>query len=527
MFRRLLSNLPFNPSLIGQIGFYAKRLKQESAVRRMGVLFLVLSIGVQIFATAVPSQPTLARSGNDILPGGFSSQSQAVNQCKSNAYNFKKILENFGIDCLALYYGSVKTISSRDYGGQLYSMGRAPYGKPGEVTVSIPGVGNFYMRPLKSWDTGGPSNYKAIVGNRSNGQPFMVLFNCGNVTIVGAPTPPSPPPPPPPKPTKVIQCSNLLMSLENKSEVSIGTPVSFTGQATGKNVNKATEKVKMHYKMIDKKTGKLVDSTLANGVIFKRGVATDPQPRQFKIDKEGVYIFKLKVTYSKNGSTETASGSESGECVKKLTVKKDIPCKDATDGDVTVCLILNKRAQNDSQNTADADGKVAKAGNLITYVLSVKNSSSNTKVKGFSVEENITDILEYADVENLHGGIKDDQNIVQWPAKSIEPGKTIEQKLTVQIKDPIPQTPISASNPGSFDCTITNVYGETVNIKLGCSVPKTTEQIVGSLPNTGPGETIAVAFLVTSVAGYFFARSRLMARELQIVRNDYAISGGN
>ncbi len=527
MFRRLLSNLPYNPSLIGQVGFYAKRLKQESALRRMGVLFLILSIGVQIFATAIPSQPTLARSGNDMIPGGFSTQGQAVTKCKANDYNFKKILENFGIDCLALYYGSVKTINSRDYGGQLYSMGRAPYGKPGEVTVGIAGVGNFYMRPLKSWDTGSSSSYKAIVGNRSNGQPFMVLFSCGNVTIVGAPTPPPPPPPPPPKPTKVIQCSNLLMSLENKSEVSIGTHVNFTGQATGKNVTKATEKLKMHYRMIDEKTGKLLDSRLANGVTFKKGVATDPQPRQFKIDEEGDYIFKLKVTYSKNGSTQTASGSESGDCVKKLTVKKEIPCEDATNDDVTVCLILNKRAQNDSQNIPSADGKVAKAGNLITYTLSVKNSSTNTVAKGFSVEENITDILEYADVVNLHGGIKDNQNIVKWPAKSIEPGKTIEQKLSVQIKDPIPQTPASASNPESFDCTITNVYGNTVNIKLSCSVPKTTEQIAGSLPNTGPGETIAVAFLVTSVAGYFFARSRLMAKELQIVRNDYATSGGN
>lgn len=526
MFRRLLSNLPFNPSLIGQIGFYAKRLKQEAAVRRIGILFLVLSIGVQLFAAVVPSQPTLARSGNDILPGGFSSQSQAVSQCKSNAYNFKKILDHFGIDCLALYYGQVKTISSRDYGGKLYSMGRAPYGKRGEITVGIPGAGNFYMRPLNSWDTARSSSYKAIVGNRSNGQPFMVLFSCGNITIVGAPTPPPPPPPPPPKPTKVIQCSNLLMNVENKSEVAMGTVVNFNGQATGRNVNKATEKLKMHYKMIDKKTGKLVDSKLANGVVFKKGVATDPQPRKFKLDKEGIYLFKLKVTYNKNDSTQTAPGSESGNCVKKLTVKKDIPCQGATD-DVTVCLILNKRAQNDTQNIPNADGKMAKAGDTITYNLSVKNTSTNTQVNGYVVEENITDILEYADVTDLHGGTIDDQNVIKWPAQAIDPLKTIDQKLTIQIKNPIPQTPVSSSNPDSFDCEITNVYGDTVNVKLGCSVPKTTEQIAGSLPNTGPGETIAVAFVITAVAGYFFARARLMAKELQIVRNDYAISGGN
>ena len=151
MFKKLLSNLPFNPSLVGQIGFYTKRLNKEVAIRRLGVSFVALSLLVQVVATAIPSDSTLARSGNDIIPGGFSSKGEAVNHCKANDYNFKKILDRFGIDCLALYYGNVKTINSRDYGGNLYSMGRLPYGKTGEVSVSIPGAGTYYMRPLKSW----------------------------------------------------------------------------------------------------------------------------------------------------------------------------------------------------------------------------------------------------------------------------------------------------------------------------------------------------------------------------------------
>ena len=35
MFKKLLSNLPYNPSLIGQVSFYAKRLHAEEKIRRL------------------------------------------------------------------------------------------------------------------------------------------------------------------------------------------------------------------------------------------------------------------------------------------------------------------------------------------------------------------------------------------------------------------------------------------------------------------------------------------------------------
>jgi hypothetical protein len=72
---------------------------------------------------------------------------------------------------------------------------------------------------------------------------------------------------------------------------------------------------------------------------------------------------------------------------------------------------------------------------------------------------------------------------------------------------------------------MTNVYGKTVNIKLPGSTTKTVEVVTTSLPNTGPGETLAVAFTVTAVATYFFMRSRLMTKELEVVREEYATGG--
>ena len=138
----------------------------------------------------------------------------------------------------------------------------------------------------------------------------------------------------------------------------------------------------------------------------------------------------------------------------------------------------------------------------------------------------MTDVLEYANIMDLHGGTKDSNNVVRWPAIDIEPGITVTKFITTRVKDVISNTPSPASNPGSFDLVMTNVYGNTINIKVPGGVIKKTEQAVNTLPNTGPGTTIGFGFAITTLTAYLFARSRLMVKELDVVRKEYASSGG-
>jgi hypothetical protein len=632
MFQKLLSNLPFNPSLIGNVSFYTSRLKKETFIRRLGVFFIIAALGVQVFAMVAPAEPSLAASSNDIKYGGFSSQDQIVNHCRSNG-EFATILSYFSVSCDSLQGGSVRTVNSREYGGQLFSMGRLPYGKAGETAVDIPGAGRYYMRYLWSWDAPGTtSSYTALTGTRGDGTPYMVLFDCGNLVVVGPPTRPAPKvvtcsnlfmsvpmsskvalntkikvwgqasganlPPgelvdmnydyvtdkgqvlgtaraegvafnggfatdgtqreftvtqtghyffrvfvkyengtkdatpsfaclkdvyveaAPPTPQKEIECTALIPSFSNGQRIVTGTKVTVRGQASGRHLPQG-EKVDMYYDYVDA-SGKVVDSKKALGVEFKDNMAQDNVPRDFTLSKPGTYKFRLAVKY--DSSTKNAVGNQTGNCIKEVVVQP--PCEESKNNDETECIILNKKASNITQNIPDANNTVAKPGDLILYTLSAKNTSKTTTVKKFIVEENITDILEYADVIDLHGGTKDANNIVRWPAIDIKANQTIEKQITVKVKNPLPQTPQSVSNPGSFDMTMTNVYGTTVQIKLPPSVTKTTEQVTTSLPNTGPGETLAVGVTATIVVGYFFARSRLMVKELELVRSDYAVSGG-
>jgi len=451
MFKKLLSNLPFNPSLINDVSFYAKRMRMESRIRKLGIVFIILAVFVQIIAIISPPEPTLATSNNDIIHGGFSSQVQAVNYCRANTQNFATILAYHGVNCEILSRSAVKTIKSTDYNKQLRSMGRVPQGprivrtgKPtNETTVNIGGT-NYYMRNLWAWDGLSHSTYKMIVMKNAQNQTIMVMFNCGNIVTIGNYTPP-PPPKPQPKP--------------------------------------------------------------------------EPRPQApTDVCKE---IPGLQTTLEECDVCPNIPGTQSDR-------NQCYPCPEAeNDTSTTACLVMEKTASNETQGFSKADGTLANANDVIVYKLETTNKGSQT-VKDFIVEENLSDVLEYAAVVDLSGGRLDDQNIVRWPKKDIAAGSTLVQEVSVKIKDPIPQTPVSSSNPGSFDLVMANVYfGNSVNIKLPPSVIKSTELVVQTLPSTGPGLTLISSFFITVFVSYFFARSRLLAKELVIVKEDFVSSGGS
>jgi len=396
-----------------------------------------LTMLLQLFAVFSPAQPSLAQAGNDLIPGGFSSQQQAIQHCQNNDDNYATILAHFAISCANLQNNSqVTTLRSTDYNNDLYSMGRIAQGAvntttgkaTNEVTVSINGV-NYYMRLLSSWDKSVPSTYTALSVGNSFDVHFFILFSCGNVVQIGKPAPPTPQPTPAPVP-----------------------------------VPKPT-----------------------------------PKP------------------------TPTPTPTPTKPCTASETVT-----------DTKSCVIPAKKAANLTLGIADANNTTAQPGNIIQYTLLDKNTAKVT-AKQFQVRENIIDVLEYADVVNAGGATLDSQGTLVWPAIDIPAGQTIQKVFTVKVKDPVPTTPVPC-NPavvhpcpttGTGDLVMSNTYGNTINIKVQPPLVKTVETVTTtSLPNTGPGSSLVVGFVLTAIVGYFFARSRLLAKELSIVRDDYTTSGG-
>ncbi len=496
MFKKLLGNLPFNPSLITQVSFYTKRLRKETAARRAGFILLALAMLVQFFAVASPPQSSLAASSNDILYGGFGTRDEAVQKCQSNSQDVSVILGYYGVDCSILSNAGTITIHSTDHDHSFNSLGRNAQGptivrtgKPtNEYGVGINGS-TYYMKNLWAWDSGDYSTYKVLTMVNKYGQTIMMMYDCGNIITIGRYSPPPPPkptpPPPAPAPTPVPPKPTPTPVPPKPTPSPVVVPPKPTPPP----------------------------------------VVVPPKPPTDQCANiSGIQLTKEQCDVCPNVPGQQSSQNE---CY---------PCPQArTDTAATACMSFNKTASNDTQHLSNANGTKANNGDVITYTLQIANTG-NLPIKDFVVRENLNDVLEYADVVSLNGGVLDQMQSASWPKMTLAAGQIIQKKITVKVKDPIPVTPqpcaatqISPTcpNSGSFDMTMTNVfYGKTINISLTPPPAKIVEQTTQVLPNTGPGTSLIIGFSMTVLVAYFFGRSKLFVEELDLVRQEFSTAGG-
>jgi uncharacterized repeat protein (TIGR01451 family) len=575
MLNKLLANLPFNPSLMDQVAFYGKRVRAESSVRRIGLVFVVLALIVQMFAVISPARSSADSSPNDLINGGVT-QASAVAACQNNiisdgSVGYGTILNTYGISCADVAAGSVVSLRSTDDSRQLFSMGHTPENLAGETPVTITPNNTLFWRYLWAWDTGAYSTYTAIQFKNNSGATFFILYNCGNLVSIGLPQPQTAAPLPP--------------SLSLTKTTLPGTPVAGSAVAPG---------TLLGYRMYFNNTGGTAQNVIISDPLpanttyvwagtggansYPTGPTQNPIWQWNTITPANGYYTDVEVRVNPGVANGTSicnvaniSSAETGEVLNKppvcVTVQVATPttpaptptitptpttptptpsvpqcpydntlaasspqCKacvsSQTQTDIDSCLVYNKSAANLTQNVSNADGTTAQAGDVIQYTLSVNNTSKAT-AQNFVISEDLSDVLDYADPQNLYGGaINNSTNFVSWPAINIAAGQTATQTFTVKIKDPIPTTPQSTSDPGYFNHTLTNTYGNTVIIKLPTPVIQTVAQTTQtSLPNTGPGSSILIAGAVVVIGGYFVARSRLLAKETDIIRRDVAAAG--
>jgi uncharacterized repeat protein (TIGR01451 family) len=192
------------------------------------------------------------------------------------------------------------------------------------------------------------------------------------------------------------------------------------------------------------------------------------------------------------------------------------PCEASLSSEDTLaCLTVHKTASNVTAAVANADGTTAQPGDTINYTLYAQNKGKAT-IKQFVFTEDISDVLDYADITDLHGGSLSTDKFLTWPAENIAAGATVTHEVTVQVKNPIPSTPVDPTDSMRFDLTMTNVYGNAINIKVPSPPVKTVQTTAAALPNTGPGTSLFMAATVVMVAGYFYGRARLLARESEL-----------
>ena len=183
MFRRIVSNLSFSPALVGQLGFYARRLKKEEATRRLGLVFTALALVVQSLAVFSPPEAANAASAADFIAGGVANKQAFLNHYDNNTNRIKGLFDSLGITRAEINAAERGTIGKAGVAGK-YNWSRTSLysAAQGERSYTFNnGAGNvtFFYRPLSLTSNNPP--YDVLIGNSAQFGWFAIKMDCGNL----------------------------------------------------------------------------------------------------------------------------------------------------------------------------------------------------------------------------------------------------------------------------------------------------------------------------------------------------------
>ena len=524
MFKRIVSLIPFSPSTIHSLGFYAKRLKNEEITRRIGLILMVIALAVQSLISFSPPESANAASSNDMIYGGANNAATLMSSYDGNANNIRDFYDTIGITRaeIAAASNNVQILRSN---AATYSWGMNPHfgAARGEgsytIRASQGGTRTFYYRPHTLW---GDFTYKAFVGNSAKLGWFAIQFNCGNLILKTIPPAPTCPPGQigtypncsvPPAPTAT--CNTL--SVHNN-----GNSYQFTVSASV--ANGAT-------------INQYIFNIYRNGSLVKT-ISDTKSTVTYQEKTPGEY--KVVVTVKTSLGDKTSSGCEKtftipepAKCPQNPNLLQDDPKCQPCPGDTTLWIndercsasfIKTKSAVNLTQNSVNATTTTAKAGDRITYTLSVKNKG--LKEEDFTFTDYVGDVLEYATIFDYGGGTltKGDGDLtpktLTWPSVKIKPGETQTRSFTIRINSSPSAMATGYSNPTSYDCRIDNTFGNTVSTQIDCPAPKIVEQTISELPRTGSGSAMMIGGVFMAIVTFLYLRSRQLKKEIKIIRKD-------
>ena len=388
MFRKLVLNLPFSPTLVEQVGFYARRLQKEEITRRYGIIMTVIALLVQSFVVLSPISSANASHSSDMIHGGIASKDALLAQYDAKDSDLRSIFDYAGVSRDELANSQLSTISSRQYGTGVdawHIWGRIPHfsEKQGEQKHVVSSTTTIYSRPLWQFDTSAwthlhGTTYPALTGTSSARGEFAVVLANGN----------------------------------------------------------------------------LVTRTLP-------GVTPE-----------------------------------------------------------NTSLVRSKAAFNLTQGV-DATQTTAMPGDRIEYRLTMTNDSDHQLYTRF--EESLGDVLEYATLQNLGGGtFQQDTAVLTWPYTSILANSAQTRTFVVSLPRTIPATARGQSEPSSYDCIMSNTFGDNVQFRVACDSVKSIESIIEQFPTVSVAGNAIFGIALLAVVLYFWARSRQLKREIRLIRHQFS-----
>lgn len=549
MFKKLVSRIPFSPSLISELGVYANKLRNEEALRRTGLILTAFALVAQSWIVFIPPESANAAHPSDLINGGVHTKSALLASWDNNTQGFRELAEGAGISREDLKNSREGEVTSRTNGrdsGWL-SWGRISRGGSSsqETHVKIGGQ-SIYIHALSYYDTGNNlygngSYYPAFIGTTSSGKPFHIIKSCANIALKELP----------PREEKIQVCklstskvvairesqfdeskySKNLRDCEPKPAASCSSIIikkiertRFEFSAKASTANGAT--ISEHIYIIRNKD---------NQEVNRKTIKTNSTSSSLKYDAPNDGEYKVQVIINSSLGQLTAGDCQSSftvEPIQRCALNPALPINDpecqpcpgdpslwVRDEDCVAQVIRTKDAKNLTSNS-DASYQVAKASDRIEYILTAKNIG-NAPIT-LDLTDNLLDTLEYSALYDRGGGELDEvTKVLTWPNISLGPNEQRTLSYVVQVDNKISAMPQGQSNPVSYDCRMTNTFGDTVHIQVNCPDIKVVEQIVEELPKTGPTENLIFAGIIASVVTFFYFRSKQLNYEVRLIRREW------
>jgi hypothetical protein len=488
MINKLLANLPFNPSLIEDVSFYAKRLRKEESVRRLGLILVVISMFIQFFVALSPPEKSVQASSNDVISGGVSTIGDLQKKCKesSNDKNpgARALYARFGISCANMTNANVSntTFNFQNQGAnKTRTVGRINFSFTDDTRIGPYDGVHFYSRSAAEWQGSEAAYDFGVVKDSQNSYYHIwILKGCGNIAYKHS----SGPDTAAPKPIATVNTPAVTPQPVAPTPVA-PTPVTPTP----------------------------VTPTPVTPTPVTPVVTTCPGYPNMPASEGCICPYN------------PALPKGSDKCTPEVC--KDNPLLKPDDKDCGTVTLL-KNVQNVTQNLSPVLTLTtkAKASDVLEYSLVTTNTNVQAAKTGFVVEDYIGDVLDYATVDEASlttqgGTLSADKKIITWANQTVPAGGKLTNTFRVTMKSVIPSTNQPNATAPDFDCKMENGYGNLVTVNVDCPLVKQAEK----LPNTGPGTTVGIAFGITVVSSYFFARSRLLAKELELVKKDFVAAG--
>jgi len=517
MFKKIVSQLSFSPALVGQLGFYARRLRKEQTTRRLGLVFVALALVVQSLVVFQPPEAANASSNNDMIIGGLGlgsnrSLNKFLGPYDRNERHLKDIMNYFGItraEITATKFQQFTVGTKKSYGYE---------NRAGSTTIQITDanykpVQTLYGRPLTIWGNSPDAKIWAYVGHSSKIGWFAIMQACGNLITDVYPTAPVPPP----APAHIVASKKAVNATQkvdaSKVAAKENDKVSYTvsmkntgGTAKAVSLSDNLSEVFDYAKLTDRGGGTLNTKT---NVLSWPSVTLKP----------GASVTHTYTVQMNSSLISTTTSCKMRNNFIDQVVTVPIACSTPP-----AKIETSKTALNVSQGNVDATKVTAQENDRITFTITAKNSGGTAKT--FSFEDNIGDTLEYSKLIDNGGGTYDEKTrMLSWPDITLKPGEKQVRAFSVQVLGTIPATPQGVSDPSSYDCRIENAfYTSSVVIPVTCPTPKVIEQVVPELPHTGPRENMIFAGILFAVVVFFYLRSRQLSTEVRLIRRD--VNGG-